>query len=342
MSRPILPVSQLDRRLPTAGRIRIGVRQGKAMTVIDTFRFTSQDRTALDQIAALYGGTVKPWSDPKAAPGQFEVITDANVIPIALPPDPLGGTPMYELWGGGGRARNCDGETCEMLVAAGDGIDLQQCPCICWAKNVRECQLITRLSVLLPEVRFIGVWRIDTKSENAAAEMPGMVELIQSLQAKGLTRGLLRIESRRQVVAGKTRQFKVPVLGIDETVEALAAGHARLGAIGAGSSAPIAELGTGTSEGEDHAPPAGTDGEVTTPGPAASPSAALDDEVIDAEIVEHHPTLAQLLPVGVAPGRALVLARKASSALGLDLPTDIEFVIDDRVIKVVLDEVTGG
>lgn len=222
MSRAVVPVRDLARRIPVGGRIRIGVKSGKAMKAIETFRFTSQNRPALDEIAALYGGTVKPWSDPKAAPGQFEVITDANEIRIALPPDPLGGTPAYELWSGGGRQRCCDGETCEMLVNGADGIDLVQAECICFTKGALECRLITRLSVILPEIRFVGVWRIDTKSQNAAVELPGMVELIRSLQDRGLTRGLLRIESRRQVTAGETRQFKVPVLGIDASVEALA------------------------------------------------------------------------------------------------------------------------
>lgn len=329
MGRPVVPIGQLARRIPTAGRIRIGVRNGKAMQAIDTFRFTSQDRTALDQIAALYGGDVKPWSDPKAAPGQFEVITDANVIPIALPPDPLGGTPAYELWTGGGRARNCDGETCEMLVQGADGIELQQCQCICWAKNVLECKLITRLSVLLPEIRFVGVWRIDTKSHNAAEELPGMVDLIRSLQDRGLTKGLLRIESRRQVVAGQTRQFKVPVLGIDESVEALAAGAARLGAIDTGSSVPIGELAAGPSEGGD---------EGAAHPPASPPS---DDDVVDAEIVDEHRTLADVLPEGVTAAKALACARRVSEALGIDKPTALEQVIDDRVLKAVIDEVTA-
>lgn len=289
MTRAVVPISQIARRIPLAGRIRIGVRKGKAMAAIDTFRFTSPDQTALEQIAALYGGTVKPWSDPKAAAGQYEVITDANIIPIALPPDPLGGTPSYELWTGGGRARNCDGETCEMLVQGQDGVELQQCPCICWNKNVLECKLTVRLSVLLPEVRFVGVWRLDTKSHNAAEELPGMVELIRSLQDRGIVRGLLRIESRRQVIGGKTNLFKVPVLGVDETVEALAAGAGRMAALGSAVVPPAAELGAGSTDG------GGTAAQVTdapresAPVESASPSVDLDDEVVDAELVEEPP-----------------------------------------------------
>jgi hypothetical protein len=323
MARSIVPVTQMARRLPQAGRIRIGVKakgqNGKeAPRSIDTFRFTSADRTALDQVAAIYGGIVKPWADPLAAPGQFEVITEASEIRVALPPDPLGGSPNYELWGKGGRARNCDGETCEMLVAAQDGIDQQICPCICWANNVRECSLITRLSVLLPEIRFIGVWRLDSKSDAAAHELPGMVELVQSLQARGIVRAILRIESRRQAVAGKTRQYKVPVLGLDDSVEALAAGMASLGSLGASSSAPVAELGSG----EVAADP---------PQQASSP----DDEVIDAELVEM--TLSGMLPEGVTDNQALVAARNAAKALQVDPPTSIDQVTDERLIGATLD-----
>lgn len=289
MSRPVVPIRSLSMRLPDVGRIRTGKKGPKGQPQkLDTFRFTSPDRTALDQIAQLYGGTVTPWKEPKASAGQFEVITGANEIRIALPPDALGESPVYEMWSGGGCQRRCDGETCEIAVADNDGFDLQQHPCLCLAKNVLECKVKTRLSVLLPEVRMTGVWRLDSGSWNVAQEMPAMVEAIRQLQDRGIVRGLLRLEQRTQVLAGRTNKFAVPVLGIDETVEALAAGHARLGAIGAGSSPPVPELGPGTSEGEDQ-PPAGTDGEVTTPDRAASPSAALDDEVVDAEIVEEPP-----------------------------------------------------
>lgn len=330
MGRPVVPVGQIARRLPTGGRIRIGVKSGRAMKALDTFRFTSPDPAALGQVAELYGGAVKEWKEPKAAPGQFELFTDASEIRIALPPDPLGGTPMYELWGGGGRQRYCDGETCEMLVQGTDGIDMQHAPCLCIAKEELACKLITRLSVLLPEIRFVGVWRIDTKSQNAAEELPGMVDLIRSLQDRGIVKGLLRIESRRQVVAGETRQFKVPVLGVDESIEALAAGAGRMGsALGTGS-VPVA--------GELEAGEAG-DGDVPGVGPDAEPlpSRTDDDDVIDAEIVGDDRTLADVLPVGVSEGRALAVARRLSG----ESFTACDQVHDYKLVAAVLDEVTG-
>lgn len=275
MGRPVIPVRSLGMRLPDAGRIRIGIKvptsNGKSRPEkIDRFRFTSQDRTALDQVAAVCGGQVVEWKDPKAAPGQWQVITDARELRIALPPDPLGNTPIYELWSGGGCQRRCDGETCEMLTQGRDGLDLQQVACICDRKGALECKLHTRLSVLLPDVRFTGTWRLDTKSHNAALELPGMVDLIRSLQDRGIVRATLRVEWRKQVAAGQTKDFAVPVLGVDQSLDQLAAGHARLTQLDA---AP-------QTAGELEAGPSEPDAPVT-PGPFDT-----DDDVIDAEVVD--------------------------------------------------------
>lgn len=242
--RAVVPIRDMARRIPEAGRIRFGVKTGKAMKALDTFRFTSHDEEALTQIATLYGGTVAPWSDPKAAEGQHEVITEASEIRIVLPPDPLGGTPIYELWGGGGCERRCDGLNAEIVVKGQDGAEMSQVPCICTAANAMACEPRTRLSVILPEIRFGGVWRLETKSWNAAQEMPGMVDLIQTMQERGLTRGLLALKHRRSTVAGQTRRFVVPVLGVDETLNALASGAAQVGALGAAPQ-PLPELEAG-------------------------------------------------------------------------------------------------
>lgn len=290
MPRLPVPINTIARRLPEAGRIRIGVKTKNAMKSIDTFRFTSQDQQSIQQVADLYGGTVKPWSDPKAVGGQWEVITEANELRIALPPDPLGGTPVYEMWGGGGCERRCDGEVCERFVQGGDGIDLEDGPCICLGKGVLECKAITRISILLPEIRFIGVWRLDTKSMNAAQELPGMVDMIQALQAKGIVRGLLRVERREQRIAGRTNKFVVPVLGLDASVEQLAAGSAAIGqiappdverlALTVGEAADAVAAGTMPLEVATEMVANGLEDEATRYDHGA------DDEVVDAEVVD--------------------------------------------------------
>lgn len=290
MGRQIIPIRDLTRRPVELGRIRIGAKTDKAMKALDTFRFTSSDRTALDQVAGHYGGTVKPWSDPKAAEGQFEVITTVPEIRIALPEDPLGGTPMYEMYGGGGRERWCDGERCEVWNKGPDGPEPSEVPCFCVKDGELACKPTVHLSVILPDVRGIGTWRLTTHSWNAAQEMPAMVALIHSLQGKGIQRGVLRIERKRSVQAGQTRKFPVPTLGLDASVEELIAGEATIGRLAAGVAGEIgagtdpvvagtAAIGDGSTGG---AIPAESE---EAPAEVALPSPPDDDDVVEAEIV---------------------------------------------------------
>lgn len=292
MGRAIIPIRDLTQRPVELGRIRIGAKTEKAMRALDSFRFTSSDRTALDQVAGHYGGTVKPWSDPKAAEGQFEVITTVSEIRIALPEDPLGGTPMYELYGGGGRERWCDGEQCTIFTKGPDGPEPSEVACYCAAAGELECRPTVHLSVILPDVRGIGTWRLTTHSWNAAQEMPAMVALIHSLQGKGIQRGVLRIERKRSVQAGQTRKFPVPTLGLDASVEELIAGEATIGRLAAGTAG---EIGAGTAPvvagqaaigdgSEGGAIPAESE-EAPTEAAVPSPPVPDDDEVIEAEIV---------------------------------------------------------
>ena len=330
MSRAIVPIADLTRRIPEAGRIRTGKKQGNRPTAIGEFRFTSHDRTALDQIAALYGGTVNAWSDPKAADGQYEVITDAPEIRVVLPPDPLGGTPIYEMWGGGGCERRCDGVTCQRWQTGPDGPEQVDVGCICAERDEMACKPITRLCVILPEVRFAGVWRLDTKSWNAAQELPGMVDMIRRLQESGLPYATLSLKHRRSVVAGKTSKFLVPVLGVASSIEELAAGSANVGSLSAG--------------GPD-APALGDGATAPTERPAERPTAPVqatadpDDEIIDAEIVDEAPTAgpvdlaaAVARSTDVTQARALKRAREIAADKGLPLPTGL-----DEVIGAVLD-----
>ena len=253
----VVPISQLARRIPEAGRLRIGQKGAKGQPqAISTWRFTSHDREALTQIAALYGGSVVTWSDPKAADGQFEVITNVSEIRIVLPPDPLGGSPVYEMWGGGGCERRCDGETAQVMRTGPEGPEPTDTPCICSAKGELACRVTTRLNVILPEIRFAGVWRLDTKSMNAAQEIPGMVDMIQAAQSQGMPYATLSIKHRRSVVGGQTKKFLLPVLGTAVSTEELAGGQANLHGIARGDAA--GELGQGDP----------------------------DDEVVDAELVD--------------------------------------------------------
>jgi hypothetical protein len=296
-----IKIRDLNGQLPQAGRIRAGRKTttsgGKvAPQKLRNFRFTSQDRASIEQVAKLYGGEVRPWNDPLAAPNQFEVITEANEIAVALPQDPLSDT-VYELWSGGGCQRRCDGETVTLAVGGGpDGSEPIERSCLCVDEGVLSCKLTTRLNVLLPEVRFLGLWRLDTKGINAAKELPGMVAGIQALQSQpGFVRAVLRLEQRQLRRPGKpVSKFVVPVLGLDNSPNEIEAGAGGLGrpALDAGASCPgcVSVYSThwpncpNRLELADDIMPAlasGAEGRDDYP--------VSDDDVIDAEVVEDPP-----------------------------------------------------
>lgn len=217
------PIDQQRRRPPEAGRIRIGIKTGRAMKAIDTFRFTSPHKDAIEELAELYGGEAVPWSDPMASKGQYEVITPANSIDIMVVPNGL--STGYELWTGGGCARRCDGYTVEVAVKGMD--EPQEAPCICNAKGVRECDPKTRLNVVLPNINFYGVWRLESKGWNAAEELPGMYDMVSNFAEQGkLVRAKLNLEQRKRVYNGKTKQFVVPTISLAHSPDALMSGVA--------------------------------------------------------------------------------------------------------------------
>lgn len=259
MSRDIVRVVDMARRLPEAGRIRFGEKgpKGEPRKLL-TFRFTSHDQAAIEEIAQLYGGTPQPWPD---FPGQWQVTSTAAEIPIVLPPDSLYG-PHYELWSGGGLIRRCDGETCSSPVKVAGGAEMIDRPCICVERGALECKPKIRLSVILPEIKFSGAWRLESGGWNATLELPGMVAMIESLQQRGLMRATLALEARQSKSAGLTRKFVVPVLRPSVSLDALAAGE----------------------------------GQVRVLSPAPEPALQLEGsdewDIVDAEVVEGAPVTA--------------------------------------------------
>lgn len=260
MSRAVEPLAQFSRRMPEHGRIRFGVKSDKgAPKAIDTFRFTSSDKDALQILADKYGGTVTPWS-PGRGGTQYEVLTAASAIDVVVPPNALGDTPVYELWSGGGLVRRCDGERCMAPVRTRDGVELAEQDCVCDSTGKMQCKPVTRVNVLIPDVPFNGTWRLEAKGWNAAKELPGMVEMVAELGARGLVRAQLALEKRTSTSAGQTHHFVVPVVRTPATLEEILGGGASLQAIGAGGS------------------------------PLAPPTPAIesgdDDDIVDAELVD--------------------------------------------------------
>lgn len=272
MTREIVTIANLARRMPEHGRIRLGEKGSRGQPVkLDRLRFTSHDRDAIEQIAVLYGGTVKPWNDK-----QHEVKTEAEAIPVVLPPDPLGGTPIYELWSRGGCQRRCDGESCSISQDGPDGAKMVEVPCICTTDDLLSCKPTTRLTVVLPDITFGGGWRLESNGWNVAHEMPGMVDTIFEFAQRGFTRAHLALESRKSVMGGKTRHFVVPVLRPAVSLDALAAGRGTVRAL-APAPTPIGPPDeTAEREGEGAGPPVDT----------VNDTSWEDDVIIDAEVVD--------------------------------------------------------
>jgi hypothetical protein len=82
----------------------------------------------------------------------------------------------------------------------------------------RECQITTRVSVMLPKVPGLGVWRLDTKGWNAAATLPTTLETLGAIAPGQWIPAVLRIQkqSSKKIVNGRsqTRRFVVPVIDI--------------------------------------------------------------------------------------------------------------------------------
>lgn len=206
MATPLSPLI-VQRRLAELGRIRMGEKGTRGEpTQRNTWRLTSASERLLQEVAAIYGGTVRPWA---GAPdeGYFELATTAHELDILIPPTVASYSQAMELWSGGGCVRRCDGIT-EKISGK---------PCVCNPER-RECQVTTRVSVMLPKVPGLGVWRLDTKGWNAAAEMPTTLETIGALAPGQWIPAVIRIQKQtsKKIVNGRsqTRRFIVPKIDI--------------------------------------------------------------------------------------------------------------------------------
>ncbi|MFB6875709.1 hypothetical protein [Streptomyces sp. NPDC056323] len=208
----------MKRQAAELGRIRTGYSRpnpnpGKGPIPVKskTFVLTSHSRDYIAAAAKLYGGRVEEWTPQRSSVAQWRVITEASELRAILPAgDVL--NQSYEMWGGGGCERRCDGVT----------ESLGRRPCVCLAKYGEEwhkrpptqvCRPTSRIGAFLPDLPDLGVWRLETKSYYAADVLAGGLDTV--LQATGGT-GMLPvrmwIEQRTAVREGKTTQFQVVML----------------------------------------------------------------------------------------------------------------------------------
>jgi hypothetical protein len=246
-----MAIHDIQRRGQQIGRIRIGeqvaiLKDGKDTGRTrparrETFRLTTGSRHEADAIAALLGGTPRPWN------GQWEIPTDATEINVMVPPRDQVISQNYEMWTAGGCQRRCDSRH-EQLSGG---------PCLCphaadpddqgeveraalrraeMAKMnpPRACGLVTRLNVMIPDLPGLGVFRLDTGSYYAAVEIGDAAALLQAARDRGLfLPAVLRIDHRQRVAGGQTKKFPVPVLEILATFRQIAGGELEAAGIAA-------------------------------------------------------------------------------------------------------------
>jgi hypothetical protein len=208
---PIKPIV-LQRRHAELGRIRLGNKGDRGQPQkLDRFRFTSPSETYIRDLAELYGGDPRPWNN-NGKP-EFEVYTEAKTMPVIAVKGGL--SQWMEFWSGGGCVHRCDGET-NVLTGAPCDLDEKVSQRVrgqeVWVNPHTEAKPTTRLSVMLPELEAIGVWRLESHGWNAAAEIPAVAELAQYVG--DLVPAVLHLVERRSVKDGRTSRFVVPVLDL--------------------------------------------------------------------------------------------------------------------------------
>ncbi len=207
------PILTMQRRMRELGRIRMGEKGDRGQPrKLETFRLTSANREYLDAAVEAYRGRVRPWQSPRGP--EFELVIEAPFLDVIIPPE-VGVDPWLELWTGGGCVRRCDGVT--------ESLSGQPCMCPADPKRRQElagkgeaCKPTTRLSVCLPALPDLGVWRLESHGYYAAVELSGMAEVLRAAALQGvMLPARLRIE-RRQVKRPNEprRDFTVPVLEI--------------------------------------------------------------------------------------------------------------------------------
>src|SRR4029077_4316436 len=134
------PLLELQRRLSEAGRIRMGEKGSKGEPKrLTTSRITSPDADLIAQAAGLYSGKPEPWESPTGA--QHQVTTMTAELPVLV-------MPAYSL------RQQYEFRTSPTLVERRcDGSEMDDGkPCRCAEEGIDTCDLITRLTVALPEL----------------------------------------------------------------------------------------------------------------------------------------------------------------------------------------------
>lgn len=238
-----LAIEGITPRVQEIGRIRMGEKGPKGAPVkLKTFRLTSNDRRVLEAAAGLYGGKVAEWRDAPDE-GMWQIVTAAAELDILIPRALRSVSQAWELWQGGTCERRCDGRTEELSGQ----------PCLCGpARGTADdlCDVVTRLSVILPRLPGLGVWRLDTGGWGAATTIPATVDLLLALDPRPMVPAVLRAVQASSKVREDGRvithrfvrpQLDAPGITIGQLVGAGAEPVAQLPAGGERPALPTAE-----------------------------------------------------------------------------------------------------
>ena len=215
-------VLDLQTQMKRSGVIRLGeakVSDNQPGKRLSTFRLTSNDKSALEAVARLYGGTVTKWEKGSQ---QWQVTTRASELPIEISNMPT--STQYEYWRAGVCERRCNG--CSILEGMEAGKSCQ-CPADPKERALESkrkgsgvCTLSIRMWVRLPEVPDIGVWQVTSHSFYAAKEMPGTMDGIEHLAKIGAhLRARLAIDIRKS----GSKVFPVLTMRLDQSEDDLRA-----------------------------------------------------------------------------------------------------------------------
>lgn len=238
-------VLDIQRRSQPIGRLRFGVKvktaNGKDRPQkIETFRFTTPNPRIAHAIAELYGGQPRPWER-----GEWEVLTDQRAIGVTVPPRNQVVSIWYEMWQGGRCIRRCDsqreklsGGEC-LCPHADDPTDLEAVEAAALerarlAKLIKPqaCKIKMRVSVAIPDLPGLGVFRYDTSSFYAAGETLDKADLLEMARERGLMLPAeVRLETRYRSSAEGRTPYPVPVLDILNSFREIASGALAAGGI---------------------------------------------------------------------------------------------------------------
>lgn len=225
-----MSILKRQQRIVEVGIIRIGEKgisgSGKEYPRSrETFRITSKFKDLLDVAQKVYGGEVRQWKDH---PGHWELLSEAKTIKGLFSTRETGDGELesliqhFEQWKGNTCTHRCNGETCEVWKQIGNDkkdkpiYDKDLVPCSCEHDGDRDCKLVSRVRVILPEVPSLGLWRLNTGSETFAGEVEGLIANIKTfrLDQYGPVPVTLTISTREKRTGPNAATEKFPVVEI--------------------------------------------------------------------------------------------------------------------------------